>query len=74
MSHARETTLTFFFHYVGISSEAISCSCSFHNFETLRHILIILVEALVSNSRCLTRETTSAVVIFKLSPLNEILN
>ena len=39
MSHARETILTFFF--IMLLSPLKQKSCAFHNFDTLRHILII---------------------------------
>ena len=38
MSHARETT-HFLLHYVVIYPEALSCAL--HNFDILRHILIM---------------------------------
>ena len=39
MSHARETTLTFFF--VMKLSPLEQTFCAFHNFDTLRHSLIM---------------------------------
>ena len=68
MSHTRETTLTFFIMLLPPQKPK---SCALHNFDTLRHILIMLVEMKRRHVPC-KRDNSHFLPYVVISPEAEI--